>query len=1008
MAPMTRSHAIIPMPEGRQARQHPQKSREVSWHFPGSDTQSEREPSVEPPASYDEDADMASNGEQEDEYTKKLPDKGVEKTEDILHPLRETANRVGREVERFAEILDGYNPQRATEQSERHDMMVDLVDFYLQIATDTVQNLRKLHGYERQKKSGLRWRKKMRGFEITDDDEHMDIEDIEEPELTSAGGHTTVEDLERWEQEAQTWDLLRRLVHIRFPAPGDRSQSLQKFAPINQYSSEHELWEDFLEKDELALERKTVLQWLKETADESGEDISVLVQDLQRNADRGDIIAAGWIHTKHAIKGSKMNVGQSSSQTEPLITQLDPDAMTRQKRRLQEQDQYFERAIWLGCYEMLRRGKSPADISEWCMERTEVWRAISMGGFPDERSDDDVDSGDPESSALWRRMCFALARKGGCDDYERAVYGILSGDIQSVEQVCRSWDDFVFANYNALLKTQYDTYLRTALPTSSVSSATLNFESFDAVQFHGKPETAGQRLIDTLKTKDLVAPETLQPMKMLQGVLISNQFSHFIYQQGLALSKAANASGLSNLIPSKDERPENEDSTKYVTMDDHDSLRVLTHVLLIFMGLGLDLGGILKVTEVENVIVAYISFLRLAGKEELIPLYCSQLTGTRKYAILCRNLIDVTDDEQRITQIRLMRELGLDVQEFVSLQARFLLGDFPDEVPNYPASGKFKLFDAVSPSVENPFPRSRRPRKDFFGGDNDAVSRIDMLLIRSMEWYLLVDGMWSETFTVGTLLYLRFFKNMNLGAARELAIKARSSEIAITKTPAILGKIFDFADLGNTEEEDLTEVLDGSANQKRLLKKHLLAEAKTYRELEALIECLDHVETVASIAVILEEDETPGAQKHWRKSLSQSFGLIRVTLEPLLKGWLLTCQNEGAEAQLKLLREAYLPETILAYISVLQIGGTTLTRDLLMECMELSAVIAGDDSDVLEVFRNTGRMQELVEAFAMVSKDLLVITAQRAAPGSRSTCVTLVLRENPGTVESIQRSRAEY
>ncbi|PVH74721.1 hypothetical protein DL98DRAFT_519060 [Cadophora sp. DSE1049] len=986
MAPMTRSHTLIPLPQGRQALPQQSRDRDVSWQFPGSDTRSERELSEEPPSSYGEDAEMASHDlPDDDDFTKRLPDRSAEETEAILHPLRETANRVGREVERFAEVLDGYNPQRTTDQDERHDMMVDLIDLYLEIATETVEKLRKVHALERQKKNGVRWRKKMRGFEVSpDDDEDMDIEDSDEKELPSADRRTTLEDLERWEQEAQTWDLLRRLVHLRFPAPGNSGQSLQKYAAINQYSSEYELWGHFLEKDDVALERKTVLQWLKETADESGEDIDILVQDLQQNADRGDIIAAGWIHTKHAIKGSKLNVAQHSSQIEPLITQLDPDAMTRQKRKLQEQDQYFERAIWLGCYEMLRRGKSSAEIREWCTERTEVWRAVSMSGFPDERSEEDFDSGNPESSALWRRMCFALARKGGGDDYERAVYGILSGDIQSVEPVCRSWDDFVFANYNALLKNQYDNYLRTALPTRPVSLATLNFESFDAVQFHGDPQTAGRKLIDTLKTNPKTAPETLEPMKMLQGVLIADQFSHFIYQQGLALSQFANANGHSKLIPPKVEKPENEDFTKYITMDDHDSLRVLTHVLLVFMGLGLDLGGILRVTEVENVIVAYISFLRLAGKEELIPLYCFQLTGKRKYAILCRNLIDITDNDQRITQIRLMRELGLDVQEFVSLQARFLLGDFPDTVSSYPALGNFKLFDDVDPSIERPLPTFRRPRSDFIGGDNDNVSRTDMLLIRSMEWYLLVDGMWSETFTVGTLLYLRFFKNMNLSAARELAIKARGSEIAKSKTPALLGKSFDFAELSNDREEDLTEVLDGSADEKRLLKLHLLAEAKTYRELEALIECLDNVETCSSLATLLIEDRTAAAQQQWRKGLSQSYAPMRACVEPLLQGWLLTCQNEGAEAELKQLREAYLPETILAYIALLQFGGGALTRDLLMECMELSAVIAGEDSDVLEVFMKTGRVKELVEAFAVASKDLLVLTAQKATPGSRS------------------------
>jgi nuclear pore complex protein Nup107 len=94
---------------------------------------------------------------------------------------------------------------------------------------------------------------------------------------------------------------------------------------------------------------------------------------------------------------------------------------------------------------------------------------------------------------------------------------------------------------------------------------------------------------------------------------------------------------------------------------------------------------------------------------------------------------------------------------------------------------------------------------------------------------------------------------MHLGAARELAIKAKSSDIAIRKTQAILGKGMDFLDLMNDREEDLTEVLDGSADQKRLLKKHLLYEAKTYRELETLIEYLDHVETISSCAHILKE-----------------------------------------------------------------------------------------------------------------------------------------------------------
>jgi nuclear pore complex protein Nup107 len=697
-----------------------------------------------------------------------------EDNEDVLHPLREAANRVGREVERFAEVLDGYNPLRATERDEKYEITIDLIDLYYTIALETAARLRDQHEAERRKKDGLSFRKKLRGFKITQDDEDMEVEEADGRQFPVQ--QTTLEDLIRWEQEAQTWDLLRRLVHHRFSPSGPQNKGIETQRKLNQYSTKREVWEEFLESDNLALERKTVLQWLKDTAEETGEEIDVLVHDLQQNAERGDIIAHGWLHTKAAIKNQKrlhtwtqtldpasaevQRTHFNSAGTEPLITQLDPDAMTRQGRKLEAQDEYFERAIWLGCYEMLRRGKSLTEIKEWCLERTEIWRAVSMSGLPDEKpveGDDEV--GSAASNALWRRMCFALARKGGGDEYERAVYGILSGDISSVEPVCSSWDDFVFAHYNALLRTQFDNYLQKTYPQIAVSSTVSNFGSFDAVQFHGDSRTAGKRLVETLKTDPRTSKETSDPMKMLQGVLIADQFDKFIYQQGLALSRLANADGPSNLIPATDERPENEEINKYVALDDHDSLRVLTHMLLVFISLGLDMGGALQQTVIENVIVSYISFLRLAGKEELIPLYCSQLSGARRYATLSRNLIDVTDNEQRATQIKLMRELGLDVQEFVKFQSRYLFNDFPDlteRSDEYPAAGKFKLLEDTHNDS------GRKVRNDFIREDDERIERIDMLLIRSLEWYLLVDGLWSETFIVGTMLYLRFFSQYPL------------------------------------------------------------------------------------------------------------------------------------------------------------------------------------------------------------------------------------------------------
>lgn len=103
----------------------------------------------------------------------------------------------------------------------------------------------------------------------------------------------------------------------------------------------------------------------------------------------------------------------------------------------------------------------------------------------------------------------------------------------------------------------------------------------------------------------------------------------------------------------------------------------------------------------------------------------------------------------------------------------------------------------------------------------------------------------------------------------------------------------------------------------------------------------------------------------------------------VLRAHAANCKEIG-DAELQLLREAYLPETILAYIMTLQFGGTTLTRDFLMECMDLCALVAAEDSDLLELFVKTGRLQEVVEAFAQASKALLIATSSRQGTSSRS------------------------
>jgi nuclear pore complex protein Nup107 len=94
--------------------------------------------------------------------------------------------------------------------------------------------------------------------------------------------------------------------------------------------------------------------------------------------------------------------------------------------------------------------------------------------------------------------------------------------------------------------------------------------------------------------------------------------------------------------------------------------------------------------------------------------------------------------------------------------------------------------------------------------------------------------------------------------------------------------------------------------------------------------------------------------------------------------------DTDGDEELAGLRKAYLPETVLAYVSALHAAGTSLSRDWLLECMELATIITARDSDVLSLFIEAARVKELLEAFTATSKTLAIATGEKRATGAGS------------------------
>ncbi|KAI2616558.1 nuclear pore protein 84/107 [Hypoxylon sp. NC1633] len=895
--------------------------------------------------------------------------------DDQTSPIQDESeiDEFAQDAEVFAKGLDSLSLVKRSPAEKRAELF-KLVDSYYHYAANKVHALRK--------SQGQLYSTDLRPSYDGSSQDSMDLDDAENPPQSPA----STKKLKNWELEAQTWDMLRRLLPLRYSTKDNIKPTRHD---ISRFQSCFELWDEFLQTDSTAKERKAILECLQTSADESRTDIDELVRDYQQRAERGDIIAYGWLHTRSAIKMHKNVNGWSGALdpnasdvshklqngSTPVVTQLDPDVATRQNRKLQPQDEYFERAIWLGCYELLRRGRSIAEIRDWCIERTEVWRAVSMSAMPLSRDENDSrPSCDPLSMLLWRRTSFALARQGGTDDYERAVYGILSGDIPSVEKICEDWDDFVFAHYNALLRTQFDAYLMKRSPPDLTATITQTFPAFNAIQFHGDAASVGERLAGSLETATKTSMEAKTPMKTLQAAIISNNLDQYTYELGLALGKSANRQHSSKLIPDFSHPGDQIDETRFVQLNDHSGLRVLVHAYLIISALDLLQGGVRSDASErrkaqENVVSAYVSTLRLTGLTDMMPLYCNQIQGERAFFTLSRNVTGVTEQHEREVLLRLMEKLGVDIAEFVKFQPRSLLQQYPEPEHRLEPFGRFTVFSNDPPTLK--YGRPLKP--DFLGEPPEELNFVDEYLIQSLEWFLLVDGLWHEIFQYGTAIYKRFLMQFNFHAARALSERVRCSEIFKRKAGIVYSDDSDVSWFAEVRSSAAAGSLEENG-----LGVEEIAVAQNYFEMESLVRALDSMEDIAS-SEILAQDPTEQVGRDFWSYVGHKIKLLKSFMRPIMNNWLMESIEDDED--FTYLRDAYIPEMIIGYVSVLHFAGIALTRDNLLECMELASVIAKRDGDVAAVIVKAGRMKELLEGFANASKALAITSNDKKGTG---------------------------
>lgn len=330
---------------------------------------------------------------------------------------------------------------------------------------------------------------------------------------------------------------------------------------------------------------------------------------------------------------------------------------------------------------MIRRGVPWAQICDWALERNEAWRGVSIGAAYESHTPGSPNVAGDTVGYLFRRMCF-YAAQGTRLHYEGAVYGLLSGDLGKVREVARTWDDHLYAHYNALLLSRFDSYLQHQYPSRVTQNLSQRFVFHDAVANLGEWSNSSRLVIDTLKQHKASSALANAPVKLVQGALIGRSVGELVHNVGIALAELQQQDdGLGNLMVHPDS-PENDrgpkaasgqptttaDHTSRALVSDPHAFRTLVHIFIALRG-GLDLfdvEGRSQRLAMDNVIAGYIEFLRLSKRIQLIPLYAAQLEETRQAYSLARVLPDIKNRDEQKNCIALLESYGVDNVEVVA------------------------------------------------------------------------------------------------------------------------------------------------------------------------------------------------------------------------------------------------------------------------------------------------------------------------------------------------------
>jgi nuclear pore complex protein Nup107 len=665
----------------------------------------------------------------------------VSSLQDFLQPLQDTADRVSQQVEAFARLLHKFKNEQPATKDDLWTGAWELFGHFSEVA-------------------GARH-------------DHLASKRSRSPR-SNRGDRDHDSQLRKISLERDLWILNKNLLLCQAPKALEDAGISQAHGlkDLNQYSSNPDIWNAFLDADVVAQELEATLVWLQERAIASDAEMKEKIDNTKVKAERGDIKSAVPFYTKDEIKNRKRllaHTGPLDAMPNGLSSHLDPDAPTRQQAQLDDRDQFHEEAAWQTCWEMLRRGMKLSDIRAWWNDENEPFRSALL--CPPARSPDSaIDSPfrrimNMATNTQWLKLCRAVANDSVLSEREqRAVFGLLCGDVEAANQNCANVDDFIFNFVNAQLIQRYLHYV-------DHYRYKLQDPKAHVYQSQPKDRRGAASLIHELQTMQETKEELKEPHKFLELALLHQDYDNFFLGVGFAAGYIAKTTGrFTELIDHNPNEKTVPADTFLATAADEDAVRIIAHLQIVLRDLAfLDEAHTPYPYVVENNIVNYIGHLQEAKKLALIPLYSSKLSKDRCQEVLGITMIDVTDNDERSQLARLIRKNDINLADTIFTIAVTANSVYRDKM-------KEPILTAQN-ITERPEKEQFRLRSEFMMG---TVSEQDDRSISSLEWYRFIDAdNWGRACFSIALLYKAWLIEGNFAALKALAARVDLREVSM-------------------------------------------------------------------------------------------------------------------------------------------------------------------------------------------------------------------------------------